>query len=58
LAKAAIALANHGGGIIVLGMPAQASNGPLESMPRPAEINLTTRIPPSLALDRYSVWVL
>jgi hypothetical protein len=39
LAKAAIALANHGGGIIVLGMCAEEEGGPLLSQPRPDYID-------------------
>jgi hypothetical protein len=54
LAKAAIALANHGGGIIVLGMRAQESQGPLESVPRPAEIDRYTQDDINQAINRFA----
>jgi hypothetical protein len=43
LAKAAIALANHGGGIIVLGMCAEEDAGPLRSQARPDYIERYTQ---------------
>ena len=35
LAKAAIAIANHGGGVIILGMRGDDAAGGLASLPRP-----------------------
>jgi hypothetical protein len=43
LAKAAMALANYGGGIIVLGMRAQEDAGPLKSQLRPDNISRYTQ---------------
>jgi hypothetical protein len=54
LAKAAIALANHGGGIIVLGMRKQESTGPLESLPRPAEVHRYTPDDVNQAINRFT----
>lgn len=53
LAKAAIALANEGGGIIVLGMRA-ADNGPLTSQPRPRELNRFDQDTVNAAINRYA----
>lgn len=54
LAKAAIALANSGGGIIVLGMRTQESKGPLESVPRPADIDRYTQDDVNTAINRFA----
>jgi hypothetical protein len=53
LAKAAIALANHGGGVIVLGMRAQ-SGGPLESVKRPSEVTRYTLDEVNHAINRFA----
>lgn len=54
LAKAAIALANHGGGIIVLGMRGQESKGPLESVPRPANVGRYTQDDINSVINRFA----
>jgi hypothetical protein len=54
LAKAAIALANHGGGIIVLGMRAQENAGPLESMPRPPRLDRYTQDQVNQSINRFA----
>jgi hypothetical protein len=53
LAKAAIALANHGGGIIVLGMREQEA-GPLKSVARPSEIGRYTQDDVNQAINRFA----
>lgn len=53
LAKAAIALANHGGGTIVMGMR-EANNAPIGSYPRPASINRYTADAVNAAVNRYA----
>jgi hypothetical protein len=53
LAKAAIALANHGGGIIVLGMRSH-EDGPLQSVQRPAEIGRYTQDDVNQAINRFA----
>lgn len=46
LAKAAIALANEGGGVVVLGMRENnAEGGALRSQPRPAAIGRYSQLP-------------
>src|SRR5204862_4707665 len=52
LAKAAIALANSGGGKIVLGMRHQEGKGPLESTQRPEHIDLYTQDDVNSAVNR------
>ncbi len=54
LAKAAIALANHGGGVIVLGMCKQKADGPLESLPRPPGLNRYTQDEVNQAINRFA----
>jgi len=54
LAKAAIAIANHGGGVIVLGMAREEENGPLKSTPRPAEIDRYTQDDVNQAVNRFA----
>ena len=54
LAKAAIALANSGGGIIVLGMRHQEGKGPLESVPRPTEADPYTQDDVNQAINRFA----
>jgi hypothetical protein len=54
LAKAAIAMANSGGGIIVLGMRHQDGKGPLESVPRPAEIDPYTQDDVNQSINRFA----
>lgn len=54
LAKAAIALANHGGGIIVLGMREQDGNDPLESVPVPVGIARYTQDAVNQAVNRFA----
>jgi hypothetical protein len=54
LAKAAIALANSGGGIIVIGMRHQESKGPLESAPRPAAVDPYTQDDVNQAINRFA----
>ncbi|MER9014523.1 ATP-binding protein [Mesorhizobium sp. M0898] len=53
LAKAAIALANHGGGTIVVGMR-EAANMPIGSYPRPPEIDRYTSDSVNAAVNRYA----
>lgn len=53
LAKAAIALANHGGGTIVMGMRGEGEEK-LESLPRPAEIPRYSTDTVNSAINRYS----
>jgi len=53
LAKAAIALANHGGGIIVLGMREQ-EGGPLQSVSRPADVDRYTQDDVNQAINRFA----
>lgn len=53
LAKAAIALANHGGGAILIGMR-EVSNAPIGSYPRPAQINRYTADAVNAAVNRYA----
>ena len=52
LAKAAIALANHGGGFIVIGFAEQGQT--LESWPRPVEIPEITQDSVNAAIRRYA----
>jgi len=54
LAKAAIALANHGGGIIVFGMRSVAENSPLESTPKPAEIGRYNQDQVNQAINKFA----
>lgn len=55
LAKAAIALANSGGGIIVLGMRADnAEGGALSSQPRPATVPRYSQDDVNAAINRYA----
>src|SRR5262245_10870138 len=55
LAKAAIALANNDGGIIVLGMrPENDQGGALESQPRPAELRRYSQDDVNAAINRYA----
>jgi hypothetical protein len=55
LAKAAIALANEGGGVIVLGMREDnAQGGALRSQPRPAEIGRYSQDDINAAINRYA----
>lgn len=55
LAKAAIALANHGGGFIVLGMrPDNDDGGRLESQARPAELSRYSQEDINGAVSRYA----
>jgi hypothetical protein len=54
LAKAAIALANSGGGTIVLGMRHREGKGPLESVPRPAEVDPYTQDDVNQAVNRFA----
>jgi hypothetical protein len=54
LAKAAIALANHGGGIIVLGMTREDPDGPIRSQPRPEAIRRYTQDDINAAINRYA----
>ncbi|MGX5800611.1 AlbA family DNA-binding domain-containing protein [Bradyrhizobium sp. Arg314] len=53
LAKAAIALANNGGGSIVMGMR-EANNAPIGSYPRPAEIQRYTADAVNAAVNKYA----
>ncbi|WP_167507120.1 MULTISPECIES: ATP-binding protein [unclassified Mesorhizobium] len=53
LAKAAIALANHGGGTIVIGMR-EANNAPIGSYPRPAQIGRYTADAINAAINKYA----
>lgn len=53
LAKAAIALANHGGGTIVVGMR-EAANKPIGSHPRPEEIARYTADAVNAAINKYA----
>jgi len=53
LAKAAIALANHGGGTIVLGMRTTA-NGPIGSQPHPVAMKRYTTDAINAAINRYA----
>lgn len=54
LAKAAIALANHGGGIIVLGMRGDDAAAGLESQPRPEHINRYRQDDINAAVNRFA----
>lgn len=55
LAKATIALANHGGGIIVLGMrPNNADGGALSSQPRPENLRRYSQDDVNAAINRYA----
>jgi hypothetical protein len=54
LAKAAIAMANHGGGVIILGMREQAGDGALMSMPRPGTISRYNPDDVNAAVNRYA----
>jgi hypothetical protein len=55
LAKAAIALANEGGGVIVLGMREDnAQGGALKSQPRPAEIGRYSQDEINNAVNRFA----
>lgn len=55
LAKAAIAIANHGGGLIVLGMRALAQDrGALASTPRPMDLRRYTQDEVNAAINRYA----
>ena len=53
LAKAAIALTNHGGGTIVVGMR-EAANKPIGSHPRPQEIPRYTTDAVNAAVNKYA----
>lgn len=52
-AKAAIALANHGGGTIVMGMR-ETANGPIRSCPRPEGMKRYTVDDVNAAVNRYA----
>jgi hypothetical protein len=55
LAKAAIAIANHGGGIIVIGMGVDSAHpGPLQSQLRPAAIERYTQDAVNAAVNRFA----
>lgn len=55
LAKAAIALANHGGGVIVLGMRGDAQEqGALVSQPKPADLRRYTQDDINAAVNRFA----
>lgn len=54
LAKAAIALANHGGGTVVFGMRHEDGNGPLQSVPLPEEIDTYTQDDVNQAINRFA----
>ena len=55
LAKAAIAIANHGGGLVVLGMRAPVlDRGALASTPRPADLRRYTQDDVNAAINRYA----
>jgi len=54
LAKAAIALANSGGGVIVLGMRHQEGKGDLESVPRPANVKAYTQDAVNQVINRFA----
>jgi schlafen family protein len=55
LAKAAIALVNHGGGIIVLGMRGDAQDrGALVSQPRPGDLRRYTQDDVNAAINRFA----
>ena len=53
LVKAAIALANHGGGYIVIGMPEDENKNP-QSEPRPADCPTVTQDAVNNAISRYA----
>ena len=53
LAKAAIALANHGGGTIIIGMR-EAANKPIGSYPRPEGLSRYTADAVNAAVNRYA----
>lgn len=53
LAKAAIALGNHGGGIVVMGMRGEGANA-LESQPRPENVPRYTTDAVNAAINRYA----
>ena len=53
LVKAAIALANHGGGYIVIGMPEDENKNP-QSVPRPANCSAVTQDAVNNAISRYA----
>jgi hypothetical protein len=53
LAKAAIALANHGGGTIIMGMR-EAPEKPVGSHPRPAELSRYTADAVNAAINKYA----
>lgn len=53
LAKAAIALANNGGGTIVIGMR-ETNNAPISSYPRPIQIGRYTADAVNAAVNRYA----
>lgn len=53
LAKGAIALANHGGGTIIVGMR-EAANGPVGSFPRPDGMRRYTADAVNAAVNRYA----
>ncbi len=54
LAKAAIAIANHGGGIIVLGTKTDEAGGDLQSQPRPADLNRYNQDDLNAAINRFA----
>ena len=54
LAKAAIAMANHGGGVIILGMREQNEDGRLRSIPRPVAIPRYNPDDINVAVNRYA----
>jgi hypothetical protein len=53
LAKAAIALANHGGGTIIVGMR-EATNKPISSTPRPEDMQRYTADSVNAAVNKYA----
>ena len=54
LAKAAIALANHGGGVIIFGMRKNEEDGPLISQPRPEAMARYNQDDINSATNRYA----
>lgn len=54
LAKAAIALSNHGGGIVVVGMRGDDAQAGLQSLPRPAGLARYRQDDVNAAINRYA----
>ena len=54
LAKAAIALANHGGGVIIFGMRKDEEDGPLIPQPRPEAVARYNQDDINSAINRYA----